>query len=98
MVSTTLLPFIDDEERLMANQHDLDYIGQKIIDVFREKFPNDEAYIQEKIERLQQMDNKYETFHWALCQLDVENQFRLFEMLGLDKKGYSFYSHLFKCL
>lgn len=82
----------------MPDKIELNYVANKVIEVLREKFPNDEAYIQEKIERLQQMDNKYETFHWALCQLDDENQFRLFEKLGLDKKGYSFYSHLFKCL
>ncbi|WP_227592179.1 hypothetical protein [Acinetobacter sp. SK-43] len=96
MVSTTLLPFIDDEERLMAKQHDLDYVGQKIIDVFRERFPNDEGYIQEKIHRLSEMNNKYETFSWALNQLDYENQCLLFEKLGINILGLKFYNHLFQ--
>lgn len=82
----------------MADQQDLDYVGLKIIEVLREKFPNDAGYIQEKIERLAMMDNKYETFSWALNQLDHENQFLLFKKLGLDLSGYQFYNHLFKCL
>lgn len=95
---TSALPFINDEEIPMAKQQDLDYVGQKIIEVLREKFPNDEGYVQEKIDRLALMPNKYETFSWALCQLDGENTFALFEKLGLDHKGYHFYNHLFKCL
>lgn len=99
--TTTLpnaLPFIDDEEIAMASQEDLDYIGLKIIEILREQFPNDEGYVQSKIDRLVQMPNKFETFSWALCQLDSDNIFKLFEKLGLDRNGYNFYCHLFKCL
>lgn len=92
------LPFIDDEEILMANQQDLDYVGQKIIEVLREKFPNDEGYIQEKIYRLSEMNNKYETFSWALNQLDYDNQCLLFAKLGINIHGYKFYNHLFQQL
>ena len=92
----SLLPFIDDEEILMANQQDLDYVGQKIIEVLREKFPNDEGYIQEKIYRLSEMNNKYETFSWALNQLDYDNQCLLFAKLGINIHGYKFYNHLFQ--
>ena len=94
----SLLPFIDDEEKLMANQQDLDYVGQKIIEVLREKFPNDEGYIQEKIHRLSEMNNKYETFSWALNQLDYDNQCLLFAKLGINIHGYKFYNHLFQQL
>lgn len=82
----------------MKNQKDLNHVGEKIIEILREKFPNDEFYIQEKIDRLAMMPNKHETFHWALCQLDECNLFALFEKLGIDKRGYNFYNHLFKCL
>ncbi|MDM1022101.1 hypothetical protein QSV37_17655 [Acinetobacter sp. VNK23] len=82
----------------MPEKIELNYVANKIIEVLREKFPNDEAYVQGKIARLELMDNKHETFHWALCQLDQDNLFRLFEKLGLDKQGYHYYSHLFKCL
>lgn len=94
----SLLPFIDDKEILMANQQDLDYVGQKIIEVLREKFPNDEGYIQEKIHRLSEMNNKYETFSWALNQLDYDNQCLLFAKLGINIHGYKFYNHLFQQL
>ncbi|MBT0887538.1 hypothetical protein KJJ19_09595 [Acinetobacter towneri] len=94
----SLLPFIDDKEILMANQQDLDYVGQKIIEVLREKFPNDEGYIQEKIYRLSEMNNKYETFSWALNQLDYDNQCLLFAKLGINIHGYKFYNHLFQQL
>lgn len=94
----SLLPFIDDEKILMANQQDLDYVGQKIIEVLREKFPNDEGYIQEKIHRLSEMNNKYETFSWALNQLDYDNQCLLFAKLGINIHGYKFYNHLFQQL
>ncbi len=94
----SLLPFIDDKEILMANQQDLDYVGQKIIEVLREKFPNDEVYIQEKIYRLSEMNNKYETFSWALNQLDYDNQCLLFAKLGINIHGYKFYNHLFQQL
>ena len=92
------LPFINDEESHMANQPELNYVAHKIIEVLREKFPNDTGYIQEKINRLALMDNKYEAFSWALNQLDSDNLFLLFEKLGLDKRGHQFYNHLFKCL
>ena len=82
----------------MANQQDLDYVGQKIIEVLREKFPNDEGYIQEKIYRLSEMNNKYETFSWALNQLDYDNQCLLFAELGINIHGYKFYNHLFQQL
>ncbi len=94
----SLLPFIDDEEKLMVDQQDLDYVGQKIIEVLREKFPNDEVYIQEKIYRLSEMNNKYETFSWALNQLDYDNQCLLFAELGINIHGYKFYNHLFQQL
>ena len=97
-VLTNALPFIDDEEIPMAKQQDLDYVGQKIIEVLREKFPNDAGYVQEKIDRLALMPNKYETFSWALGQLDHENLFLLYEKLGMDLRGHRFYSHLFQCL
>ena len=73
-------------------------MANKIIEVLREKFPNDETYIQEKISRLEQMDNKYETFSWALNQLDYENQCLLFEKLGINIQGHKFYNHLFQQL
>lgn len=82
----------------MAKENQLDYVASKIIEVLREKFPNDEAYVQEKIDRLANMDNKFETFSWALNQLDHENLFLLYEKMGIDKSGHRFYSHLFKCL
>lgn len=77
---------------------ELDYVSQKIIEVLREKFPNDQGYVQDKINRLAFMGNKYEAFSWALNQLDSDNLFLLFEKLGLDRKGHHFYNHLFKCL
>ncbi|EMC7768029.1 hypothetical protein RGN74_000767 [Acinetobacter baumannii] len=79
----------------MANQQDLDYVAQKIIEVLREKFPNDEGYVQSKIYRLAEMDNKYQTFAWALDQLDHGNKKRLFEKLGLDPEDEIHYRHLF---
>lgn len=82
----------------MAKENQLDYVASKIIEVLREKFPNEEGYVQEKINRLALMPNKFESFSWALNQLDSDNLFLLFEKLGLDRKGYHFYSHLFKCL
>ena len=82
----------------MVDQQDLDYVGQKIIEVLREKFPNDEGYIQEKIYRLSEMNNKYETFSWALNQLDYDNQCLLFAKLGINIHGYKFYNHLFQQL
>ncbi|HAV3852048.1 TPA: hypothetical protein JIF31_002287 [Acinetobacter baumannii] len=82
----------------MNNQQDLNYVAQKIIEVLREQFPNDTGYVQEKINRLALMENKYEAFSWALNQLDSDNLFLLFEKLGLDRNGYHFYNHLFKCL
>ncbi len=82
----------------MLKKRELNYVANKIIEVLREKFPNDEAYIQEKISRLEQMDNKYETFSWALNQLDYENQCLLFEKLGINIQGHKFYNHLFQQL
>lgn len=79
-------------------EKELDYVSQKIIEVLREKFPNDKGYVQDKINRLALMENKFEAFSWALNQLDSDNLFSLFEKLGLDLKGHSFYNHLFKCL
>ena len=79
-------------------EKELDYISQKIIEVLREKFPNDQGYVQDKINRLALMDNKYDAFSWALNQLDSDNLFLLFEKIGLDRKGHHFYNHLFKCL
>ncbi|MBK0062592.1 MULTISPECIES: hypothetical protein [unclassified Acinetobacter] len=82
----------------MVPENQLDHIGQKIIEVLREKFPNDAGYVTSKIHRLAQMENKFETFAWALDQLDHENKSRLFEKLGLDIKNQIHYRHLFQQL
>lgn len=82
----------------MPNKQDLDYVGQKIIEVLQEEFPNDTGYVQSKINRLSEMDNKYQTFAWALDQLDHENKSRLFEKLGLDIDNQIYYRQLFQQL
>lgn len=82
----------------MVPENQLDHIGQKIIEVLREKFPNDAGYVTSKIYRLAQMENKFETFAWALDQLDHENKSRLFEKLGLDIENQIHYRHLFQQL
>lgn len=66
----------------MINGLNINYIASYILDIFRET-GLDDCYIQSKLEKFENHDNKYETLIWSI-NLDQNNQERLAEKMGIE--------------
>lgn len=86
----------------MANKDSLNYVAYKIVEVLEAAFPGDQYYIDEKIERLAEFgENKAETLHWAMSQLDDRNFKILCEKLDLahlDQGHFNVFEHIMQKL
>ena len=86
----------------MADKEKLNYVAYKIIEIFEATYPRDQFYIDEKIERLAEFsENKAETLHWAMSQLDDRNFKLLCEKLDLahlDQGHFNVFEHIMQKL
>ncbi len=75
----------------------LNYVANKIIEVFQEAFPDDTGYIASKKYRLAEFgEDKAGTFYWAIDQLDDKNFDALCNKLGIENNPS--YFHIFKTI
>ena len=86
----------------MADKKKLNYVAYKIIEIFEATYPRDQFYIDEKIERLAEFgENKAETLHWAMSQLD-DRKFKLLceklDLAHLDQGHFNVFDHIMQKL
>lgn len=66
----------------------MNYLTEKIAEVYKERFANDKGYLSEKLEKLEKHKNKYDALEFIATQMDSTGLQMLADKLGMpDSSG-----------